>query len=330
MMSEARKPILAVQNVSKRFSRTPDLSAKIAQRLGAASREEIVYAVDNISLDIQEGEVFGLVGESGCGKSTLGRVIAGIHPPTEGEVYYQSRNIIELDRQHKTDIQMIFQDPQSSLNPRMRVKDIVAEGLVAKGMRSRKERSAIVADCLRNVGLDPSYMNRYPHQFSGGQRQRISIARALAVQPKLLVCDESIAALDVSIQAQVINLFMELRETFKLTYIFISHDIGVVQHISDRVGVMYLGRIVELGRASELFRNPQHPYTRALLDAIPVLEAKRRAFKPVEGEIPSPLDPPSGCHFHKRCPWVQDICRQTVPTLDSVSTEHASACHFNP
>ena len=328
-MQAANESLIQVNNVSKQFFRTLDLAARIARRLGASVNENRVHAVDRVSFNIQQGEVFGLVGESGCGKSTLGRVIAGIHPPTEGDVFYQSNNIADFDRQDRSTIQMIFQDPQSSLNPRLRVRDIVSEGLVAQGKYSRSQRLEIVAQCLRDVGLDPSYMQRYPHQFSGGQRQRISIARALAVRPQVLVCDESIAALDVSIQAQVVNLFMQLRETHNLTYIFISHDIGVVQHICDRVGVMYLGRIVEIGAAKQVFSNPAHPYTRALLDSIPILEAKRRAFKSIQGEIPSPLDPPPGCHFHQRCPIVQAQCSQGIPKLETIAPDHLSACFRN-
>lgn len=328
-MMESATPIISVRSVSKRFSRPQDLAAKIVRRLGLAPDREIVHAVDGVSLDIYEGEIFGLVGESGCGKSTLGRVIAGIHSASEGKVVYRGRKIEVVEPMDKAEIQMIFQDPQSSLNSRMRVRGIVAEGLVAQGMRSRTERKKIVEECMLNVGLDPSYMNRFPHQFSGGQRQRISIARALAVRPKILICDESIAALDVSIQAQIINLFMELKQKFKLTYLFISHDISVVQHIANRVAVMYLGRILEIIQAEDLFDKPNHPYTQALLSAIPKVEAKRRAFKSVEGEIPSPLDPPSGCHFHQRCPHAMEVCRQNIPKFEQIDPGHFSACHLN-
>ncbi|MEM1298614.1 MAG: oligopeptide/dipeptide ABC transporter ATP-binding protein, partial [Pseudomonadota bacterium] len=283
-------PILEVRGVSKRFVKRLDLAGKIAARLGSNIREEVVHAVDGVDMAIQPGEVVGLVGESGCGKSTLGRVIAGIHAATEGQVFFEGRDIATLsgaDRRAATlAVQMIFQDPFASLNPRMRVEQIIGEAPLVHGLTDRAGLPAYVDDIMTRVGLDPSLKRRYPHQFSGGQRQRIGIARALAVKPRFLVCDEAIAALDVSIQAQVLNLFMDLREEFDLTYLFISHDLSVVEHIADRVVIMYLGRVVESAPTEQLFAVPQHPYTQALLAEVPRLDQRRRNFTPVKGEIP--------------------------------------------
>ncbi|XWN30502.1 MAG: ABC transporter ATP-binding protein [Devosia sp.] len=327
-MSEGA-PLVALRGVSKRFARSVDLAGWIVRKVGIAPPVETVHAVDGVDLTVREGEIYGLVGESGCGKSTLGRIIAGLHAPSEGEVLHAGRPREGLNRIEASATQMIFQDPQSSLNPRMKVGEIVAEGLIAHGVRSGEARRAKVAECLTSVGLDPQYATRYPHQFSGGQRQRISIARALAAEPKLLVCDESIAALDVSIQAQVLNLFLQLRRTFGLTYVFISHDIGVVELISDRVGVMYLGRIVETGPAATVFARPNHPYTQALKAAVPSLDGGRRRFVAPAGEPPSPIHPPSGCHFHPRCPHAGPRCSREVPKLCEVESGWLSACHLN-
>ena len=274
--SELETPILSIENVSKRFVKSLDLAGKIAQKLGARVREEIVHAVDGVSIEIKDGEVVGLVGESGCGKSTLGRVVAGVHGASDGRVLFKGQDVANLEgneaREAALKIQMIFQDPMSSLNPRLRVQDIVGEAPVVHRVVSHSEIEDYVAQIMTRVGLDPSYARRYPHQFSGGQRQRIGIARALAVQPDFLVCDESVAALDVSIQAQVLNLFMKLREDLNLTYLFISHDLGVVEHLSDRVVIMYLGRVVEVAPTEDLFREPNHPYTKALLAEVPRLD----------------------------------------------------------
>ena len=330
-MSET--PILELKSVSKRFVKPLDVAAKIGNLLGAGMREEVVHAVDKVSLSIADGEVVGLVGESGCGKSTLGRVVAGVHPATEGTVHFRGKEIKQLSGPDARDtalkIQMIFQDPMSSLNPRFRVKDIVGEAPRVHGIVSDNDVEQYVADMMVRVGLDPDYARRYPHQFSGGQRQRIGIARALAVQPEFLVCDESVAALDVSIQAQVLNLFMQLREDLNLTYLFISHDLGVVEHLSDRVVIMYLGRVVEQARTEDIFESANHPYTQALLAEVPRLETRKRKFVPVKGEIPSPLDPPSGCHFHPRCPHAAERCRMETPALKEIAPGRLSACHLN-
>ncbi len=328
-----RPPLIELVGISKRFTKKLDVSGRIARRLGAAVREETVHAVDRVSLTVAEGEVVGLVGESGCGKSTLGRMVAGIMPPSDGELLYRGRPLDALSgaeaKAATLKVQMIFQDPFASLNPRMKVGDIIGEAVRVHGLVPAREVPDYVAQVMRRVGLDPDYRRRYPHQFSGGQRQRIGIARALAVRPDFIVCDEAVAALDVSIQAQVLNLFMDLRRELGLTYLFISHDLGVVQHLSDRVAIMYLGRIVESGPTEALFEAPNHPYTQALLAGVPRLDARRQQFKPVAGEIPSPLDPPSGCHFHPRCPHAMPRCRTDAPALTAIGAGRLSACHLN-
>ena len=328
-----KQSIVTISEISKRFVKSLDFAGRIAQRFGADVREEVVYAVDKVSLEIQDGEVVGLVGESGCGKSTLGRVVAGVHEPSDGKILFRGKEVDSLTGQDAQaaalKIQMIFQDPMSSLNPRMRVQDIIGEAPVVHGVVDSKDIIDYVEEIMLRVGLDPSYARRYPHQFSGGQRQRIGIARALAVRPDFLVCDESVAALDVSIQAQVLNLFMRLREELNLTYLFISHDLGVVEHLSDRVVIMYLGRVVEIAPTSELFADPNHPYTQALLAEVPRLETRQRKFAPVKGEIPSPIDPPSGCHFHPRCPQASTRCREEIPVLREIAHKRFSACHLN-
>ena len=330
-------PIVALENVSRRFGPTRDAAALLVRRaaraFGATARNEVVHAVDRVDFAVRRGEVVGLVGESGCGKSTIGRMLAGILPPSEGRVLYRGQDIAHLPpetaRRTRLKVQMIFQDPYASLNPRMRVADIVGEAPLVHGLVGRGGFDAYVDAQLHRAGLDPAFKRRYPHQFSGGQRQRIGIARALAVQPEFLVCDEAVAALDVSIQAQILNLFMDLRAELDLTYLFISHDLGVVEHLSDRVLIMYLGRIVEAAPAEEVFARPNHPYTQALLAEVPRIEARKRRFTAIKGELPSPLAPPTGCHFHPRCPHALPRCAEQAPSLRKVASGHLSACHLN-
>jgi peptide/nickel transport system ATP-binding protein len=332
-MSAVAAPLLELRAISKRFVRGADFAARLARRLGARTSETTVHALDQVSLAVREREVVGLVGESGCGKSTLGRIVARILEPTEGERLWKGHPYREFERAaarpERLAVQMIFQDPYASLNPRMRILDIVGEAPVVHGLIGSNQRETYVADMLERVGMDASLMRRFPHQFSGGQRSRIGIARALAVKPRFLVCDEAVAALDVSIQAQVLNLFIRLREELALTYLFISHDLGVIRHVSDRVLVMYLGRIVESGPTAELYAQPNHPYTAALIAEVPRVDARRRAYVPIKGEIPSPLAPPAGCHFHPRCPHAFERCRAEVPTLRAIAPGRFSACHLN-
>ena len=325
-------PLIEVRNVSRRFVKRLDLAAKLARRLGASVREKTVHAVDQVNLSLQPGEVVGLVGESGCGKSTLGRMIAGIDQPSEGQIFYRGQDVKSLTGadalQAALKTQMIFQDPLASLNPRFRMRDIVGEAVAYHKIVPKDQTEDHIDATLRRCGLDPDLKERYPHQFSGGQRQRIGIARALAVNPDLIVCDEAVAALDVSIQAQIINLFMKLRADLGLSYLFVSHDIGVVRHISDHIHIMYLGRIVEQGSTTEVFSHPKHPYTQALLREVPRIDTRRTLFQPITGEIPSPLDPPSGCHFHPRCPHASERCRIERPLLRPIGPNHTMACHL--
>ena len=292
-----------------------------------------VKAVDDVSLSIKKGETLGLVGESGCGKSTFGRAIMRLEEPTSGEVWYDGDNILTYDAQQiralRRKMQSIFQDPFSSLNPRKPVASIVGEPLLIHGMKNRRERETRVMELLQVVGLSKEHMRRYPHMFSGGQRQRIGVARALALNPDLVVCDEAVSALDVSIQAQVLNLLKDLQDEFSLTYLFISHDLHVVEHISDRVAVMYLGKIVEVADSKVIYKTPLHPYTQALLSASPMPdpEHKRKRIL-LKGDVPSPINPPPGCRFHTRCPYVQDICSKTEPPLKEIRPGHEAACHF--
>jgi len=324
---------LALEGVGKRFVKPLDLASRAANLLGAGVNETIIDAVDGVDLCVNAGEVVGLVGESGCGKTTLGRIVAGILPPSRGQVRYSGHTREQLvargGRKALLKTQMIFQDPMASLNPRMRIADIIGEAPVVHGIISRGERADYVGALLVRVGLDPADKSGYPHQFSGGQRARIGIARALAVKPDLLVCDESVAALDVSIKAQVLNLFMQLRRDLALTYLFISHDLGVVEHIADRTVIMYLGRIVEIAPTAELFGAPNHPYTRALIANVPRLNARKHRFAPLKGEIPSALNPPSGCAFHPRCPFAMARCRVERPALVEIAPGRSSACHLN-
>ena len=319
-------PLLEVKNLVKEFP----------IKGGFLSREvERVHAVSGVSFDLAAGETLGVVGESGCGKSTTGRCILRLVEPTSGEVWFEGRNVTAMGKDDlralARDMQIIFQDPYASLNPRMTVGAIVGEALtIHKLAKTRADYDARIVELLETVGLNADHMKRYPHEFSGGQRQRIGIARALAVSPKLIVCDEAVSALDVSIQAQVINLLEDLQSQFNLTYIFIAHDLSVVEHISDRVAVMYLGRIVEIARAQDLYVRPLHPYTEALLSAVPIPDPQvRRKRIMLQGDVPSPIRPPPGCHFHTRCPIAeQPLCSSQVPELKQTGAGHWVACHL--
>ncbi len=319
------EPLLRVAGLKKHF---PVLGGLLSREVGR------VHAVDGVSFEVNRGETLGLVGESGCGKSTTGRCVLRLIEPSAGEIVFEGRNVLELGGSElqamRRNMQLVFQDPFASLNPRMTVGAILGEAFIIHRLAaSTSEREDRVAGLLVKVGLKAEHMRRYPHEFSGGQRQRIAIARALAVEPKLIVCDEPVSALDVSIQAQVINLLEDLQSELNLSYLFVAHDLSVVEHISDRVAVMYLGRIVELAGASDLYRNPQHPYTQALLSAVPVPDprVKRKRIRLV-GDVPSPMNPPQGCHFHTRCPRAEPRCRQSAPELKEGSDGHLVACHL--
>ncbi|MFK4825410.1 ABC transporter ATP-binding protein [Paenochrobactrum sp. BZR 588] len=325
-ISSSEQPIvLQMQNIEKRFGGG---GSALTDRMGLTRPRPVVHALDGVNVTIRAGEFVGLVGESGSGKSTLGRIAAGLMRPSSGEVKVYGK---EPSRENKThlDVQMIFQDPQASLNPRKRIDKAIGEAPLVHGLTSRAEFDDYVSRQLQRVGLDPAIRTRFPHQFSGGQRQRISIARALSLNPRFLVCDESIAALDVSIQAQILNLFMDLRKELDLTYLFISHDLRAVRHVCDRVLIMYLGRVVEDAPAKEFFARPNHPYTKMLLSEVPDLAQRSKSYSAIKGEIPSPINPPKGCHFHPRCPMAFDRCRVERPALQTVGEKHVSACHLN-
>ncbi|ALC87700.1 peptide ABC transporter ATP-binding protein [Bacillus sp. FJAT-22090] len=315
--------ILEVKNLKKYFPIIGSLNNKISQ----------VQAVNDVSFCLFRGETYGLVGESGCGKSTTGRTILRLLEPTEGEVIYQGKDINKLKgnnlRNIRRELQMVFQDPYSSLNPRKRIGAILEETLKIHKLGNKKERTEQVMNILNKVGFQREHYYRFPHEFSGGQRQRIGLARALIINPSIIICDEPVSALDVSIQSQVLNLLEDIQEDFNLTYLFISHDLGVVRHISDRIGVMYLGKLVEESPTDELYANPLHPYTKALLSAIPVANpfVKREKIKLI-GELPSPVNPPKGCVFHTRCPFATDICKQAEPVLKTIDNGHKVACHL--
>jgi oligopeptide/dipeptide ABC transporter ATP-binding protein len=316
------QPLLELKDVHVRFS----------VRRGVFSRVHgYIHAVQGVSLNVHEGEVVGLVGESGCGKTTLARSIMLLQRPSMGTIHVNGKNVYELDRKQvraaRRDVQIVFQDPYASLNPRLPVYHIITEGLVAHGMLGERDREQTACELLNDVGLGSDVMYRYPHEFSGGQRQRISIARAISMKPRLVVCDEAVSALDVSIQAQVINLLIELKEKYRLSYLFISHDLGVVKFIADRVAVMYLGRIVEHGACEDIMLRPRHPYTQALLSSVPIVGGDRNKAAPLHGDIPSVAKPPPGCPFHTRCPHVMEKCRIQYPASTSINS-HVVSCHL--
>ena len=323
-MSEDKKVLLEVQKVKKEFVTSKSLTGKPLK---------IVHAVDSVDLTIYEGETIGVVGESGCGKSTLGRCILQLIRPTAGNVLYRGEDITKLNkeqmRQMRRKMQLIFQDPYASLNPRMTVLELIMAPLEAFGIGTMEERVQRVKEIMELVGMPENMMNRYPHEFSGGQRQRIVIARALVLNPEFVVCDEAVSALDVSVRAQVLNLIQELKKKKHLTYMFISHDLSVVKYISDRIAVMYLGRIVEIAEKNELYNNPQHPYTKALLSAIPIPDVDNKMKREIlTGDVPSPLNPPSGCYFHTRCKYATERCKTECPALHDVGNGHMVACHL--
>ena len=322
-----RTPLLKVEHLSKEF---PAESGMFAKRFS----KRVVSAVNDISFEIYPGETFGLVGESGCGKSTTGRTIMRLTKPTAGKVFFQGKDVAEMSKHEikdmRREMQFIFQDPYASLNPRMTIGEIVSEPMTIHGVGTKEERIERVRELLDVVGLNPEHINRYPHEFSGGQRQRVGIARAFALKPKLIICDEPVSALDVSIQSQIVNLLKDLGSEDNLAYLFISHGLSVVKYISDRIGVMYLGNIVELAESQEMFDHPTHPYTEALLSAIPTTDVdSNREMIPLEGDIPSPVHPPKGCKFHTRCKYCTEICKHITPELVEMRPGHFVACH-NP
>ncbi|KAB2336737.1 ATP-binding cassette domain-containing protein [Cytobacillus depressus] len=319
-----KKIIMEVRNLKKHFEITKGFIKK---------NTSLIRAVDNLSFEVYEGETLGIVGESGCGKSTTGQLMLGLLDATDGHIYFNNKDIAALSqeelRRARRDLQVIFQDPYSSLNPRMTVEEIIGEPLVVHKIASGRELKEKVIELMGLVGLGEHQLKRYPHEFSGGQRQRIGIARALALRPKVIVCDEAVSALDVSIQAQILNLLKKLQKELDLTYIFIAHGLPVVRHISDRIGVMYLGRMVELADRDEIFERPLHPYTRALLDSVPVPDPRlRKEHQLIEGEIPNPSNPPTGCHFHPRCLYTTDLCKTEGPVYREVLPKHFVACHY--
>ena len=317
--------VLEVKNLCKYFPVDNGLFSRTSS---------FIYAVDNVSFNIKEGETLGLVGESGCGKSTVGKTVLRLLDPTSGNINLGNQDITNIPRENlreqRKGMQMVFQDPYSSLNPRMSSGEIVGEPLSNYNLQKGNQKDETVASLFEKVGLRSEQMVKYPHEFSGGQRQRLGIARALALNPKLIIADEPVSALDVSVQAQVINLLMDLQKELNLAYLFISHDLAVVEHISHRIAVMYLGKIVEFSDKISLYENPQHPYTKALLSAVPIPDPKKKKDKIIlKGDVPSPMNPPSGCNFHTRCPSAQDVCREKIPELKKVKSNHYASCHFS-
>ena len=327
-MASDKTPLLKVEHLCKEFPAGSTFKDGKFQK-------RVVSAVNDISFEINAGETFGLVGESGCGKSTTGRAIMYLDPPTSGKVYFEGKDVSKMNKKElkamRRDMQFIFQDPYASLNPRMTIGEIVSEPMVIHGIGTPEERTERVRELLDIVGLNPEHINRYPHEFSGGQRQRVGIARSFVLRPKLIICDEPVSALDVSIQAQVLNLLKDLQDQYGTAYLFIAHDLSVVQHISDRVAVMYLGKMVELSDWKRLYAQPHHPYTQSLLSAVPIPDPdiqKNRKRIILAGDPPSPIDPPTGCRFHTRCPIAQDLCGKEAPEFKEVCDGHYSACHF--
>jgi peptide/nickel transport system ATP-binding protein/oligopeptide transport system ATP-binding protein len=322
MSQSQNDKLLVVQDMVKYFPVKSGLLQKVVAW---------VQAVDKVNFFVEAGETLGLVGESGCGKTTVGRTILRLIPATAGKVYFEGRDVFALGKAElkalRSDMQIVFQDPYSSLDPRMPVGESIGEGLMVHGMKDRKVRNEVVTEMMSRVNLRRDHMRRYPHEFSGGQRQRIGIARALTLRPKLIICDEPVSALDVSVQAQVLNILQDLQEELGLTYIFIAHDLSVVEHISDRVAVMYVGKMVELAEREELYKNPLHPYTQALMSAIPIADPGYKRDRTIlTGDVPSPLNPPTGCRFHPRCPVVMDVCSEEEPVYQDVGAGHFVAC----
>lgn len=319
-----KQPILQVSELKQHF---------VLKKEVMFQAKQVVKAVDGISFDLFPGETLSIVGESGCGKSTTGRSILRLDEPTEGNVLFRGQSLTKMNKRElrniRGDIQVIFQDPYASLNPRRTIRQMLEEAMAIQKVLPPNQREARMLELMNHVGLRPEYLERYPHEFSGGQRQRIGIARALAVNPKIIICDEAVSALDVSIQAQILNLLKKLQKDFDLTFLFISHDLSVVRHISDRVMVMYLGKIVEISDTASLFKNPLHPYTKALLSAIPVTDQTQRKERIIlKGDVPSPINPPAGCRFHTRCPFATNLCQREEPTLRESADQHFVACHY--
>ncbi|MCV0426161.1 MAG: ATP-binding cassette domain-containing protein [Roseibium sp.] len=326
-------PLLELKDISRRFTRYDGFFHRLARAAHVGQPVENLVALSGINLSVFKGETVGIVGESGCGKTTLGRIVVQLLNPSSGKVLFQGKNIVGMPeaeaRQARLKLQMVFQNPHATLNPRRRIGDTIIEGALAHGLVSRKDTQEATAAAMMRVGLQPDLANRFPHALSGGQRQRVGIARALAVEPECVVFDEAVAALDVSIQAQILNLLVNLRKDTSFTSVFISHDLNVVRYISDRVVILYLGQVVEVAPTRRLFQRPHHPYSRALLAEAPKLDPRKREFQTIKGELPSPLNPPAGCQFHPRCPLAMDICKRAAPPIRSLDKDHLVACHLD-